>query len=146
MLELPSPEPPIRIAQLERPQEVARLLEIRPHSIEFMNQILHAHDTVFAQVILDDLVIGQGDTLLVDLAVTTLVDEFTDGLEAWVAVGDVGFDDLEHFRRGFGQADEDAVVDLEETEELEGFAGFGCHFGDTVSCKRAGERNGVYFE
>lgn len=136
MLELSSPKPPIRVTQLERPQKVARLLEIRSHGINLMNEILHAHNTVLAQMILDDLVVGEGNALLVDLAVAALVDEFTDGLEAGVAVGDVRFHDLEHFGGGFGEADKDAVVDLEETEELEGFAGFGGHFGDTGNCER----------
>ena len=131
VLELPRSEPSGRIAQLEGPQEVARLLEIGPHGEDLMDEILHAHDPVFPQIILDDLVVGEGDTLLVDLAVATLVDEFADGLEVGVTVGDVGFDNLEHFRGGFREADEDAVVDLEETEELERFAGFGGHFRDT---------------
>lgn len=131
MLELSRSEPSSRIAKLERPQEVTRLLEVCPNGEDLMDQILHAHDTVLAQMILDDLVVGEGDTLLVDLAVAALVDEFADGLEVGVAVGDVGFDNLEHFRGGFCEADEDAVVDLEETEELESFAWFGSHLGDT---------------
>ena len=131
VLEFPRSEPSGRIAQLEGPQEVARLLEIGPHSEDLMDEILHAYYPVFPQIILDDLVVGEGDTLLVDLAVATLVDEFADGLEVGVPVGDVGFDNLEHFRGGFREADEDAVVDLEETEELKRFAGFGGHFGDT---------------
>jgi len=33
-----------------------------------VNQILHTDDTKLAQLLLDDLVIGQGDTLLINLA------------------------------------------------------------------------------
>lgn len=127
MLELPRSEPPVRVAQFERPQEVARLLEVGSHSVDLMDQILHAHDAVLAQVVLDDLVVGEGDTLLVDLAVSALVDKFADSLEVGVAVGNVGFDDLQHFRGGFGDADEDTVVDLEKSEQLEGLARFGGH-------------------
>ena len=96
-----------------------------------MDQILHADDTVFSKIILDDLVVGEGNALLVDFAVAALVDEGADGLEVRVAVGDVGLDDLEHFRCGLCEADEDAVVDLEEAQELEDLAWFGGDFVDT---------------
>jgi len=36
---------------------------------------------------------------------------------------------------GFGEADEDAVVDLQEAEELEDLAWFGGNLGDTVGWK-----------
>lgn len=142
MLKLPRPEPPRGIAQLKRPQEITRLLEIRAHGKNLMDQILHAHDPEFAQILLDDLVVRQGDTLLVDFAVAALVDEFAHGFERGVAVGDVGFDDLEHFEGGFGKFDENAVVDLEQTEELEDLARFGGDFVDTVrrsSCQHREE-------
>ena len=131
MLELPRPEPTGRIRQLERPQEVARLLEVRPHGHDLVHQILHADDAELAQVLLDDLVVGQRDALLVDLSISALVDEVADGLDAGVAVGDVGFDYFEHFGCGLCEFDEDAVVDLEETEELHDLARFRGHLVDT---------------
>ena len=82
-------------------------------------------------MLFDDLVVRERDTLLVDLAVAALVDEVADGLDGRVAVGDVGFDDFQHFGGCFGEFDEDAVVDLEEAEELEDLAGFGGDFVDT---------------
>lgn len=132
MLELSRPEAPSRIAQLKWPQEVARLLKVRSHSDDLMDQILHTDDTVFTQVFLNDLIVCERDTLLVDLAVAALVDEFTDSLEVRVAVGDVWLDNLEHFVGGFCETDEDTVVDLEETEKLEDLAGFRGDFVDTV--------------
>jgi len=143
VLKLPRPKPAGWVAQLERPQKVARLLEVRAYGDDLMDQILHAHDPIFAQVVLDDLVVGEGDALLVDLAVAALVDEGADGLEVRVAVGDVGLDDLEHFRGGFGEADEDAVVDLEKAQELEDLAGFGRDFVNTVRMCERGEPEDV---
>ena len=145
MLKLPGPEAAGGITQLEGPEEVARLLEVRSHGEDLMDQILHADDAELAQVLLDDLVVGEGDALLVDFAVPALVDEFAHGFERGVAVGDVGFDDLEHFQGGFGELDEDAVVDLEEAEELEDLAGLGGDFVDTekersFSMGKLGER------
>ena len=131
MLELPLPEPAIRITQLERPQEVARLLEIGSHCHNLVHQILHTNNPQFSQLLLDEGVICQGDALFVDLAVPALVDQVAHGFRGGVPVGDVGFHDLEHFRGGFGEADEDAVVDLEETQQLEDLAGFGGDFVDT---------------
>ena len=131
MLELPLPEPAIGITQLKRPQKVARLLEIGPHGHDLVHQILHADDAQFPQLLLDEGVVRQGDALFVDLAVPALVDQVAHGFRGGVAVGDVGFHDLEHFGRGLCEADEDPVVDLEEAQQLEDLAGFGGDFVDT---------------
>lgn len=131
MLELPLPKPSIRITQLERPQKVARLLEIGPHGHDLVHQILHADDAQFPQLLLDQRVIGERDALFVDLAVAALVDQVAHGLGGGVPVGDVGFHDLEHFGGRFGEPDEDPVIDLEEPQQLEDLAGFGGDFVDT---------------
>lgn len=102
MLELPCPETTSGIAQLEWPEEVARLLEVRSDGGDLVDQIFHADDAEFAQVVFNQLVVGEWDALLVNLAIASLVDELTDGLEIWVAVGDVRVDDGEHLLRGFG--------------------------------------------
>ena len=135
MSELSCTETTSGVGQLEGPEEVAGLLEVGTNSEDLVDQILHADDTVLAQVILNDLVVTEGNTLLVDLAVSTLVDKLTDGLEVGVAVGDVGVDDGEHFLCGLGQLDEDTVVDLEKTEELEDLAGLGCDLVDTLNAE-----------
>ena len=97
-----------------------------------MNDILNAGDAELAEVGLDELVVGDRQTLLVDLEVTTLVDKLTDSLQVRVSVGDEGLDDLQHFAGGLGEPDEDAVVDLKETEELEGLALLGIDLVDTA--------------
>ena len=83
-----------------------------------MNEIFHRYDSEFAKSSLDDLVVVQGDALLVDFAVSSLVDELTDRLQVGLAVGDVGLNELQHLCGGLGDFDKDTVVDLEETEEL----------------------------
>jgi hypothetical protein len=132
MPELPRSETTSRVAQLEGPEEVACLLEVRSDGGDLVDQVFHTDDAEFAQVIFDQLVVGEWDALLLDFAISPLVDELADGFEIRVAVGDVWVDDGEHLLRGFGQADEDAVIDLQETEELEDLAWFGCDLGDTV--------------
>ena len=140
MLKLPCPESARRITQLERPQEVARLLEIRPNSEHLVDQVLHTHNPKLAQAILDDLVVGERNPLLVDFPVAALVDQLAHGFERGVAVGDVGLDDFEHFRSSFCELDENAVVDLQEAEELEDLAGFGCNFVDAGGGQSVVER------
>jgi len=69
--------------------------------------------------------------LLVDLSVSTLVNELTNSLEVGVSVSNPWLDDLEHLEGGLGHADEDTIVDLDETEELEDLARLWCNLVDT---------------
>ena len=54
------------------------LLEVWPDSGDLVDKVLNAEDVVLAKFLLDDSVIGEGNALLVDLAVSTLVDQFSD--------------------------------------------------------------------
>lgn len=125
--------------QLEGPQEVGDLLEVGADGVDLVDEVLNADDAVLAEVLLDDLVVGDGKALLVDLSVAALVDELADGLQVGVAVGDEGLDDLQHLGGGLGEADEDTVVDLEKTEELEGLALLGVDLVDTLDADDEGE-------
>lgn len=122
MTELASSESTGWVGELEWPEEVGGLLEVWSDGVNLVDQILHADDTVLAEGLLDDSVVGKGNTLLVDLSVSTLVDELADGLEVWVSVSDPWLDDLEHLEGGLGHADKDTIVDLEETEKLQDLA------------------------
>ncbi len=122
MPELPCAESTSWIAELEWPQEVGSLLEVGTNGKDLMDQILHAHNAIFAKAALDERVVGKCNALLLDLSITTLVDELADGLQVGVAIGDVRVDNGEHLLGGFGQLDEDAIVDLEKSEELEDLA------------------------
>lgn len=132
MLELAGAEATSGVGQLEGPEEVGDLLEVGADRVDLVDEILNADDAVLAEVLLNNGVVGEGNALLVDLSVSALVDELLDGLEVGVTVGDPGLDDLEHLRGGLGDLDEDTVVDLEETEELEDLAGLGGNLVDTL--------------
>lgn len=131
VLELAGTETTSGVAQLEGPQEVGGLLEVGANSEDLVDQVLHADNTVLAEVLLNDGVVGQGNTLLVDLAVSTLVDKLLDGLQVGVTIGDPGLNDLQHLSDGLGDTQEDTIVDLEKTEQLEGLAGLRGHLVDT---------------
>jgi len=132
VLELAGAEATSGVAELEGPEEVRGLLEVGADGEDLVDEILNADNAVLAEVLLDNGVVGKSDALLVDLSVSTLVDELLDRLEVGVTVGDPGLDDLEHLSGGLGDLDEDAVVDLEKTEELEDLAGLGGNLVDTL--------------
>jgi len=132
MTEFASAESSSWVAELEWPQEVGSLLEVGADGEDLVDQILHADDTILAEATLNDGVVGKSNALLLDLSVSALVDEFTNGLQVGVTVGDPWLDDLEHLKSSLGHAYEDTIVDLEETEELEDLAGLWCDLVDTI--------------
>ena len=86
VLELACPPAARGVGELEGPEEVRRLLEVGAGGEDLVYEILNGEDVVLAESFLDDSVVGKGNTLLVDLAVTALVDKFADGLEVGLAV------------------------------------------------------------
>lgn len=130
--ELASAETTGWVGELEWPEEVGGLLEVWSDSEDLVDEILHADDAVLAERSLDDGVVGKSNALLLDLSVTALVDELADGLQVWITVGDPWLDNLEHLKGGLGHANEDTVVDLKETEELEDLAWLWSDLVDTL--------------
>jgi hypothetical protein len=66
VLELPGVETTSGGGQLEWPKEVAGLLEVGANSVDLMDQVLDADNAELAEVLLDELVVGDGKALLVD--------------------------------------------------------------------------------
>jgi hypothetical protein len=64
-------------------------LEVGSNSVDLVDEILDRLDSDVTEGALDDGVLSEWDSLAVDLAVTSLVDHFFDGLEVGVAPGDV---------------------------------------------------------
>jgi len=120
------------VAQLEWPQEVGGLLEVGSDSEDLVDQVLHADNAVLAEVGLNDGVVGKGNALLVNLAISSLIDELTDRLQVGVSVGDPWLDDLEHLKSSLGHTNKNTIVDLEKTEELEDLSGLWCDLVDTL--------------
>ena len=131
VLELASTEAAGGIAQLERPEELRCRLEVWARCSDLMHEIFNADDAKLAQLLLDDAVVRNWDTLLVDLGVSALVDQVPDGLNSGLAVGDVRLDDLKHLRRRFRELDKDTVVNLKQTEQLKSLPGLWWNVGNT---------------
>lgn len=83
-----------RVGHVEGPQERIDVLEIGADSEEFVHHVFDADDAEFAQGLLDDLIIGDGDALLVHFGESALVDERAHALEVGVAPGNVRADPL----------------------------------------------------
>lgn len=96
-----------------------------------MDQILNANDTSLAKSLLNDGVVTDGDSLLVNLGVSALVDKLADSLKVGVSPGNVRGDDLEHAECGLVELNKHSVIDLAETEELQDFTGLGGKLVDT---------------
>lgn len=122
-----------RAVQLEGPEEVGSLLEVRTHSVDLVDEVFRAHDTELTKNLLNLSVLSNGNTLVVELGITTLVDQSTNGLEVGITVGNVGLNKTEHLHGGLGQTDEHGVVDLTETEELKSLAHLGRSLVDTTN-------------
>ena len=104
--------------QLDGPQEVGDLLEVRTHSEDLVDDILNAVNTKVTKTSLDDLVGAQGNSLAVHLTETALVDKVANGLQGRVTVGDERLNQSEHLDGGTVDANEDTVVDLSQSEKL----------------------------
>ena len=63
------------------------MLEVGANGEDFVDEVFHGEDVVFTKCLFDDTVAGKRNALFVDLAVATVVDEFTNGLEVRLAVG-----------------------------------------------------------
>ena len=122
----------LRGGELEGPEAVGDGAEVGTSSVDLVNEVLNADDVLVVELVLDLLVVLDLDALAVDLEVTALVDELTDGGEGGVTIGNVGLDHTEHGVDGLVELEEDGVEDLTEAEELEDLLDLGGNLGDTA--------------
>ena len=94
---------------------------------------------MFAQDAFDCVVGLQGNSLLVDLSVTSLEDESSDGVSGWVSVGDVGFNSSEHIDGSLIDSDEDTVMELSQSEESHDSDDLRVEFVNTSDSNNKGE-------
>ena len=132
VVELALPVAASRAGQLEGPEELVHLLEVGAGSGNLVHNVLDRDDAVLAQVLLDDVVVRDGDALAVDLGVAALVQQLADALEVRLAVGHVRLNVLEHLLRRVVELHEHTVVDLQQTEQLHDLARLGRDVADTA--------------
>jgi len=117
--------------ELEGPEEVVRFLEVGAAVDDLVNKVLHGGNAVLAKGVFDDCVVGEGDSLAVALAEASLVDEVSDRLLGGVAISHVGFNLSNHVDGRLVQLDEDAIVELSQSQQLHDFSALGTQFIDT---------------
>jgi hypothetical protein len=131
VLELALAETTVGGRELEGPEEVRGLLEVGANSEDLVDEILNGDDAELAEGSLNEGVVGEGNALALNLSVSTLVDQLADGLEVGFTIGDPRLNNAEHLNGSLGETDEDTVVDLEETEQLQDLTGLGGNLVDT---------------
>lgn len=133
VLELSWDTPTTRwVGQLEWPQEVVSLLEVWTNGVDLVDQILNGDDTELTKSSLDDGVLRQWDSLLVDLTVTSLVDQLLDGRKGWVTVSNVWLNKLQELGGSLGELDKDTSVDLQQSQQLQNLSWLWSNLVDTL--------------
>ena len=96
-----------------------------------MDEVLNASDSGLTEFSSDDGVIGEWDSASVDLTVSSLVDELGDGGSGWETISDEWLDDSNHVPGGLVELNEDSVVELSQSEELQDLLWLWGKFVDT---------------
>lgn len=121
-------ETTLHTAEFEGPQEVVDSLEVGADLRNFVDNVFNA-DNVWAESLFNDRVGRKRQSLSVKVSKTSLVDEFSNGLQSGITPGNVGFNKLEHGKGSLVQSNKDTIVNLAQSQQLEGFAALG---GDTL--------------
>ena len=133
VLELSWDTPTTRwVRQLEWPQEVVGLLEVWTNGDQLVDQVVNGHDTELTEVSLDDGVVREGNSLLVDLTVTSLVNQLSDGGVRWVTVSHVWLNELQQLRSSLGDLNEGTSVDLSQSQKLQNLSWLWWDLVDTL--------------
>lgn len=84
-----------------------------------MDHIFHADDAKFSKAFPNQGIISQSNALLVDLAITTLVDQLMHRLQVWITPCNIGFNNPQHVDRSFVELDECAIKNLTQAKKLQ---------------------------
>jgi len=97
-------------SKLEGPEEVVGNLEVGSDSVDFVDQIFNTDDAILTKSLFNDLIGGNGDSLLIDLSVSSLVDHVGDGMSGGITESDIRLDLLDHVKSSSVNSDEGGVV------------------------------------
>jgi len=97
-----------------------------------VEKVFHRDNTVLAEGSLNNLVVVKGNTLLVDLSVTTLVQQLANSGMVGIAVGNVRFNQSEELLGSLGNSQENTIVNLQKSEKLKSLSGLRCNLVNTL--------------
>lgn len=120
-----------RRRQFHGPQEVGHFLEVRSDSEYFVNDIFNAFYSKITKRGLHYFIGTQRNSLTGEFAISTLVNKVADAFQVGISVGQVRLHESKQLDRGGIDSDENSIVDLTETEELQDFPDFGRNSIDT---------------
>jgi hypothetical protein len=101
--------------ELEWPQEVVSFLEVGTKGSDFVDEVFSGSNSVLAELSLNNAVIGEWDSALVNFPISSLVDEVSDCLLTGVAVSNVGFDSSDHVDGSLVKSNKCSVVELSQS-------------------------------
>ena len=107
--------------------------------MDFVDKILNVVDAVGSQRLCDDGVRRKRNSLLVNFTITSLENEFSDGLSGRVSEGDVGLNSSENVAGSLIDSDEGSVVDLSQSEYSQDSDDLGVEFVNTSDSNDKGE-------
>ena len=85
------------------------------NSSDFVDEILSGSNSVLTELTLNNAVVGEWDSALVNLSVASFVDEVSDSLLAGVAISNVRFNSSDHVDGGLVESNKGAVVQLSQS-------------------------------
>jgi hypothetical protein len=96
--------------KLEWPKEVVGFLEFWSDSDNLVNKILNTVDTMSSKGSSDNAVIGEWNSLSIDLTISSLVDEVGDGGLGWITISDEWLNNSKHVPGTLVEFDESSVM------------------------------------
>ena len=97
-----------------------------------MDEILNTGDSVLTEFTFDDAVVGERKSSSLDFTTSSFVDKLGDSLSGWITVSNEWLDHLDHVPCGFVKLDENGIVQLSQSEELQDFLWLWGKLSDTI--------------
>ena len=77
------------VVELEGPEEVVDLLEFGTETIDLVDDVLNAFDSMLTESLLNDFILDKWDSLSVEFSESSLVNELLDSTLGWESISNV---------------------------------------------------------
>ena len=101
-----------------------------------MDEILNTGDSDLTEFTFNNAVVSEWKSSSLDFTAASFVDKLADSLSGWITVGNEWFDHLDHVPGSFVKLDENSIVQLSQSEELQDFLWLWCKLSDTMGIKK----------
>jgi len=112
---------------------------VRSDGQNLVDDVFDTDDVIFLQSLFDQKVVGNGESLCIDLGEPSLVNNLTNGFKIRGAKSDVRLNETKHVDGGAVKFDEDSVVDLSQAKKLKNLFGSGINAIDTTDSDNKGK-------